>query len=440
MSSKFWFLTGESFKKKVKSKWFIVANVILCIALILVCNIDRIITYFGGDFDSLKEIIVIDETGMSYDIFKESLKVIDTSLDLGYEIKIEKRDTSISNLKEEIKDTNKVLVLLENSLDSYVRAQVVSDSYIDTYFYQVINQALNQTKMNLSLVLSDVDLELYTKITAPIDIERVILDEDTNSEEELMNTVMGVVFPTITMPFFILVVFLVQMIGTEINEEKSSRSMEIIISNVSPKVHFFSKILAGNGFVLMQGALLILYGVIGLLVRSFTGGGSLIDSVGGEVSGIITSLSASGIIDKLAFMIPVTLLLLVLSFLAYSLVAGILASMTVSMEDFQQIQTPIMFICLIGYYLSIMSGVFSGSLFIKLASYIPFISCLLSPALLITNQIGIIDVIISIIILCIFNWALVRYGLKIYKVGILNYSTDKMWMRIFKAAKEKESR
>lgn len=440
MSSKFWFLTGESFKKKVKSKWFIIANVVLCIALIGICNIDRIITYFGGDFDADKEIIVVDETGMSYDIFEESLKVIDTSLDLGYEIKIEKSDTSISDLKEEIKDTDKVLVLLEDSIDSYVRAQVISDSYIDTYFYQVINQALNQTKMNLSLVLSDVDIALYTKITAPIDVERVILDDQGNSEEELMNTVMGVVFPTITLPFFIFVVFLVQMIGTEINEEKSSRSMEIIISNVSPKTHFFSKVLASNGFVLMQGALLILYGAIGLLIRSLTGGGSLMGSIGQEASGIISTLTASGILDKLTIIIPLTLLLLILSFLAYSLVAGVLASMTVSMEDFQQIQTPIMFICLIGYYLSIMSGVFSGSLFIKLVSYIPFISCLLSPALLITNQIGIIDVIISIIILCIFNWALVRYGLKIYKIGILNYSTDKMWMRIFKAAKEKESR
>jgi len=440
MSSKFWFLTGESFKKKVKSKWFLVANIILWIALIAICNIDRIITYFGGEFDSDKEIIVLDETGMSYDIFKENLSVINTSLDLGYEIKVEKSNTSLLELEKEIKDTDKVLVLLENSEQFYIQAQIISNSYIDTYFYQVISQALNQMKMNLALLLSDVDLELYTKITSPIEVKRVILDDDASSEEELMNTVMGVVFPTITLPFFILVVFLVQMIGTEINEEKSSRSMEIIISNVSPKTHFFSKILAGNGFVLLQGVLLILYGALGLCVRSFTGGGSLIGSIGVEASGIISTLAASGVIDKLVLIIPLTLILLVLSFLAYSLVAGILASMTVSMEDFQQIQTPIMFICLIGYYLSIMSGVFSGSLFIRVVSYIPFISCLLSPALLITNQIGIVDVIISILILGIFCWAMIQYGLKIYKVGILNYSTDKMWMRIFKAAKEKESR
>lgn len=31
------------------------------------------------------------------------------------------------------------------------------------------------------------------------------------------------------------------MIGAEINEEKSSKSMEIIVTSVSPKIHFLSK-------------------------------------------------------------------------------------------------------------------------------------------------------------------------------------------------------
>ena len=128
---------------------------------------------------------------------------------------------------------------------------------------------------------------------------------------------------------------------------------------------------------------------------------------------------------------------MVLSFLAYSLVAGILASMTVNVEDFQQIQAPIMLISLLAYYLAIMAGMFEGSILIKILSYVPFISCLLSPALLVIGQISIIDVFISIVILIIFDEITIKYGLKIYKIGILNYSTDKMWSRLLKAAKSK---
>lgn len=79
---------------------------------------------------------------------------------------------------------------------------------------------------------------------------------------------------------------------------------------------------------------------------------------------------------------------------------------------------------------------FEGSIFIKFLSYVPLISCLLSPALLIIGQIGIIDSFISIIVMCVFVYFLAKYGLRIYKIGILNYSTDKMWKKMFKAAKK----
>ena len=58
--------------------------------------------------------------------------------------------------------------------------------------------------------------------------------------------------------------------------------------------------------------------------------------------------------------------LIILSFLAYALFAGILASMTTNMENFQQLQTPLMVISVIGYYLIIISTAFPGSIFIKI--------------------------------------------------------------------------
>ena len=60
---------------------------------------------------------------------------------------------------------------------------------------------------------------------------------------------------------------------------------------------------------------------------------------------------------------------MILTFIAYSLIAGILASMTTNAEDYQHIQTPIVFTLLIGYYLSIMAGVFEGATFIKVLSF-----------------------------------------------------------------------
>ena len=268
MSSKFWFLVTESVKKKVKSKWFIVANIIICFALIAVCNIDTIITYFGGDFNQDKEIILVDRTGYASQLFKSNFENIDNLLNMDYSTEIVESTSSVDKLKEEINDTNKILVVLESDEINYLKAKIISDSSIDMSYYQYLYQVLNSVKTGVSLIKSNIDIEEYQKITSPIEIEREVLDTSGADSEEMMNTIMSTVFPTIILPFYILIVFLVQMIGTEINEEKSSRSMEIIISNVSPGCHFASKIFAGNLFVISQTLLLLLYTSIGLIIRN----------------------------------------------------------------------------------------------------------------------------------------------------------------------------
>ena len=438
MMNKFWFLTQSSFLKKIKSKWFLIVNILLLVVIVGIVNVDSIIKAFGGDFNDTNEIVVLDKTDMSYDLFEKNLKSYNETLDMKYTFDISKTIKTEEEIKKEIKDTDKVLIVLENSDTSYLKASIISDSYIDTMYYQLLYQALSTTKTEVAFSLTDTNKDELLKLTSNISVDRILLSDDKNTEEENMEMIMGTVFPTVILPFFILVVFLVQMIGAEINEEKQTRSMEVIISNVSPKAHFFSKVVASNGFVLLQGLLLILYGILALVIRNYTGISSA-SSITSQISDVWNSLVASGFVDKLTYIIPLTLILMVLSFLTYSLVAGILASMTVSMEDYQQIQAPIMMICLAGYYLAIMAGMFQGSTLIRILSYVPFLSCLLSPALLVIGQIGIFDVVISIIILCIFNYILIRYGLKIYKIGILNYSTDKMWSKLLKAVSSKES-
>ena len=438
MINKFWFLTQSSFLKKIKSKWFLIVNILLLVVIVGIVNVDSIIKAFGGDFNDINEIVVLDKTNMSYDLFEKNLKSYNETLDMKYTFDISKTIKTEEEIKKEIKDTDKVLIVLENSDTSYLKASIISDSYIDTMYYQLLYQALSTTKTEVAFSLTDTNKDELLKLTSNISVDRILLSDDKNTEEENMEMIMGTVFPTVILPFFILVVFLVQMIGAEINEEKQTRSMEVIISNVSPKAHFFSKVIASNGFVLLQGLLLILYGILALVIRNYTGISSA-SSITSQISDVWNSLVASGFVDKLTYIIPLTLILMVLSFLTYSLVAGILASMTVSMEDYQQIQAPIMMICLAGYYLAIMAGMFQGSTLIRILSYVPFLSCLLSPALLVIGQIGIFDVVISIIILCIFNYILIRYGLKIYKIGILNYSTDKMWSKLLKAVRSKES-
>lgn len=57
---------------------------------------------------------------------------------------------------------------------------------------------------------------MYEKIESKVEVERIILDSENKDDNMLTNLVVTI----ITMPFFFLTVYLVQMIGAEINEEK----------------------------------------------------------------------------------------------------------------------------------------------------------------------------------------------------------------------------
>lgn len=433
MMNKFWYLTKFGLSKKIKSKSFIISNIVLLVLIACIINIDGIISFFGGDFDEKVKIYLVDNTHISASSFTNNFNQVNSSVYTSEEVNNNELVLENNIKEDDIKGTRDIIVELNNDELNLLSARIISDNYIDTITYQIINQSISSTKYELALKNSNIDVEELNKISSPPVIERVILDEEKNSEEENTNIIMSVVFPTLILPFFMLIILLVQSIGTEINEEKSTRSMEIIISNVSAKTHLFAKILSGNIFIIFQTILIFLYGTLGFLLRSFTP--NVTGGMSDTIKDVLSSLQSSGIMDKLIVIIPITLVLMLLSFLAYSLLAGILASMTVNIEDYQHVQLPIILICLISYYLSFMASMFDGSTFIKVLSYFPLISCLLSPALLMIGQVTIIDVFISIGIMILFIYVIMKYGLRIYKIGILNYSTDNIWKKIFKAVK-----
>lgn len=439
MTNKLKYLTKLSLDKKIKTKWFLIANIILLVIIAGIINIDSIIKFFGGDFDKKTEIVVIDNASC-YNDFVKTFDSTREYLDTLKDAKITKYDKDKESLYEDIKKKDKILLVINEDSTNFINVEMITKSNIDNTTYQVITTILNNIKKDKALSYYGVSNEILDHISSYVDVKRTKLD-DEESVDEMMELVMSTIFPIVILPFFTLTMFLVQMIGAEINEEKTTRGMEIIISNVSPKVHFLSKIISGNVFVLLQGLLLIVYLLIGIFIRYIStgvlvnGGNILSGGVGSYVNKITSSLELTGVLDKMQIIIPITLILMVVTFIAYSLVAGILASMTTNMEDYQQVQTPIMVISFISYYLSVAAAMFKGSIFIKVLSFIPFFSALLAPSLLVLGQITIVDVIISILLTVGLIFVLVKYGLRIYKVGILNYSGTHLWKKMFKAFK-----
>lgn len=432
VKNKFWFLTKMSLEKKIKSKTFIIVNILLFIVLAALMNIDKIVLFFGGNFDKQNNIMIVDNTNKTYEIFKNTMEKEETIIDTGLKYKITKIDDEKKARKKVKKDEDIVIVINEDD-DNIIKTTMITYGYINSNLYQLINSSITIAKQNLAMEEVGISPDDLNKISKSVEIKREYVEKNKSEEEEKNEFVMGVVTPIVILPFFMLITLVVQMVGAEINEEKSTRSMEIIISNVSTKVHFFSKILASNLFIVMQCLLLGVYSLIGMLLR----GGKSLESIQNidAISQATSGMDINGILNSVISDIPMVIILMIITLFGYSLIAGILASMTTNMEDFQQLQTPIFVVSLVGFYLAIMNSMFDGALFIRILSYVPFISAILSPSLLVTGVIGFKDILLSILLMIVVIYLLIKYGLKIYKEGILNYSSNKLWKKMLKALK-----
>ena len=434
MKNKLFFLTKMSLNKKIKTKWFLIANLIFAFLIVGLINIDSVIKFFGGDFNESQEILVIDEANV-FDGFKNNYEMMQKYVEDYDLVDFTLYNGEYLDAVKEVEEDDKALLIISLDEDNYLKSKVVSNDGLSTITNTLISSSLTTVKSEILLSEYNIEADVFQKISAGVEIENVVLNDENSDENLTVASLMQILM----LPIFMLIMFLVQMIGAEVNEEKTTKSMEIIISNVSPKTHFISKIISSNLFVIIQGALLIIFGILGLILRYILGNGSLVGELDSEITEVVDVLSISGVMDTLGYMIPIILVMTILTFVAYSLLAGILASMTTNLEDFQQLQTPIVIVSLAGFYLSMMSSMFKGSVFIKIMSYIPFVSSMLSPTLYVMGEVTLLDLLISIGLLVGVIYLLIKYGLRIYKVGILNYSGTGLWKKMFKAVKEREN-
>jgi len=437
-NSKLKLLIKEGLKKKLTTKWFKIVNIILFLAIIILLNIDSIIEMFGGDFDDPITVYMIDETNTYYELVNDTYNNL--TLTMGNQnVEIKEADKDYKTLKSEmLEEKSNDIILTIKKENGEVVAEMTSFEYVDAIALQMITNSLNTAKSNIALLESNIDKNELASINAPMNITRNYLSEELDENYEFMSYLSNLVIPMFIMPFFFLLLMVTQMIGAEINEEKSSKSMEIIITSVSPRTHFISKMITSNLYAIVQSVLFVIYLMVGLFIRVQITGSKIMDSFGDSMSGMLKTFVDSGMLSEILKSVPWIIILLVLSFIVYSLLAGILASMTTSQEDYQQLQTPLIMLIMVAYFVAIMASTYEKSTFIIILSVIPFLSCIIAPVLLLIGQIGLFEILIAIGLLLLTIFILLRYGLRIYKVGILNYSSDKLWKKIFNSIKRKE--
>ena len=437
------YLILTSLKKKLTSKWFIGMNIFILIALILIFNMGNIIAMFGGDFQKEKTIILIDNSN-NYNYLKEKLEKHSKDLSSVSVYTITSSTEDVDTIKEKIKNNNNLFLLIVNpDEENYLDAEIYSNANISYILRNFILASLNDLHHELAINDSGLSQEQLAKINSGVNLNNYLVESPgqtiTPNKKKSNNNgdteVGAIVMVVMILPFFFLIVTLVQMIGAEINEEKTSKSMEYIITNVSPQDHLIAKIISCTGFIIVQ----ILGVAISIGIASFikNQSPSIVTDTSKMLSDAFHNFVTPEILANIAKIVPIVAIFFLVTLVSYAVCAAVLASMTTNIDDFQQLQTPLMLIVSIGFYLSIFAIIYNGSNFIKVMSFIPLISLLISPALYMLGEASIVSVVIALIIQILFLILVFKKGMKVYKVGILNYSGEHLWRKIFKAFKER---
>jgi len=178
------------------------------------------------------------------------------------------------------------------------------------------------------------------------------------------------------LPMFILIIMATQFVGVDIIEEKSTKAIETIIASVPSKMHFISKITASILFVIVQGALTIVYVTIASLIGKLGSASSAVTLPAGTTS-LLSYLS--DIIPNWPIVLIFSLLFMIVGTLFYLVIAALFASMAVTQEDYQQFQTPLMLMLLAAFYIGIFAPIAGGYTFMKVMAFIPIFTPILAP-------------------------------------------------------------
>ena len=404
--NKFWIVLFHTYLSKLKTKSFIISTVITLALVVLVTNLGSIISMFddGGEGD---KIAVIDRSNQLYDTFAQQVKALDTDEAL----EVEKADKPEKELEKDVRDEKlEGILILDRDKKGVLKGTYKALDIADSTAVSTIEQALSQAKIAVGTAELNVPQEKLSELFTPVKVNSVALKEGAKTEEELQKAT-GLVYVVLFVIYFSVLMY-ASMIATEVATEKSSRVMEILISSVPPVQQMFAKLFGVALLGLTQLAALLLAGYLSLQ-SSQESGGDAAELVKGffDVSGVPTATLVYAVI------------FLMLGYFLYATLAAFLGSVVSRIEDVQQMISPMILLVVAGFMIAMFGLNAPDSTFITITSFIPFFA-----PMIMFLRVGVLDIpfweaALGIGITALTIVILAVIGARVYKGGVLMYTS-----------------
>lgn len=353
----------------------------------------------GADSDST--ILVYDKSGMVTDI---------SFIQNFYHDDAIKKASGENELVDKVKADEVSAGFVVNSLtdyDYYVYNQSMTDDnqVVFTQVMTVLNQMVYCQK-------NGIDYASLTQAFNPqIDCHENILGKDMGSNYWYCYGLVMIIF--------MIIIMYGSMVATSVTQEKSNRTMEVLVTSVDTNLLFFAKVLAGAVASLIQSAVMLGTVLISYKINQDKWGGML-----------------NMILDIPANVLVVFALFGIGGFLFYTFIYGAMGALVSKTEDINKSAGGVQMVIMIVYFITLASLTDVDGIMIKVTSFLPVSSYSAMFARVAMGSVNTWEIVVSFIILVASIVVVGIIGAKIYRMGTLRYGNPIKLSNAFKSIKE----
>ena len=316
----------------------------------------------------------------------------------------------------------------ENELVDKVKADEVSAGFVvnslTDYDYYVYNQSMtDDNQVVFTQVMTVLNQMVYCQKNG---IDYASLTQAFNPQIDCHENILGKDMGSnywycygLVMIIFMIIIMYGSMVATSVTQEKSNRTMEVLVTSVDTNLLFFAKVLAGAVAALIQSAVMLGTVLISYKINQDKWGGML-----------------NMVLDIPANVLVVFALFGIGGFLFYTFIYGAMGALVSKTEDINKSAGGVQMVIMIVYFITLASLTDVDGIMIKVTSFLPVSSYSAMFARVAMGSVNTLEIVVSFIILVASIVVVGIIGAKIYRMGTLRYGNPIKLSNAFKSIKE----
>jgi len=389
-----WIILKWEYINRVKTKLFLITTFVL--------------PFFMGGMMYLPSILMdlepdeITEIGLVYDdSVQDLLGRFQSQMDSNYRLSDGNPQFVFSRFPNEKTALDSVLsksingfLFIPGSVQDSGQVNYFSLSLSNIKLYRNLSRILNQVVIEQRMIDQNIDVSLVGQLSRRIAFETFEIDEDgeTSEGDELSSFLVPYLF---LMILFMTVFMSGQLLLRSVMEERTSRTIEILLSSVTPDELMRGKILGLGALGLTQ---MCFYLIVGLAVTEYK-----------ELATIEFS------------QIPIFLIYFITGYLFYAAIFAAMGTFFTSEQEAQQSSGIISIVAVLPIVFASYFITNPGSAFTIGSSYIPPLTPFMMIIRLGTGSVEMPEIIYTTILMIISCWFMLKISGKIFRTAVLLY-------------------